>query len=134
VNEPSIAAAPKAGHPWHQAIALPPWPGAAEAFDGAIQALIDEFGAEEIWVFGSCAGGKPTRDSDLDLMVVRSARPDCPRPSWEALRVIRPHHKVFGIDLFVITPELWSQRRLRPNGVYLDVVRHGIRVYARRPQ
>jgi hypothetical protein len=133
VNEPSIAAAPKARHPWHQAIALPPWPGAAEAFDGAIQALIDEFGAEEIWVFGSwrrreahtrhrfgpdgCAigtAGLPA--TELGGVAGDSAPPQGVRH--------RP----------LITPELWSQRRLRPNGVYLDVVRHGIRVYARRPQ
>ena len=125
---------PAPAQTWHTEITLPPWPGAAEAFDAAIEALISDFGAEEIWVFGSCARGSPTRHSDVDLMIVRSARPDCLRPSWEALAAIRPHHGLFGIDLFVITPELWCQRRQRPNGVYVDVVRHGKLIYARQSQ
>lgn len=116
---------------WHERIALPPHPGAAKAFDAAIEALIQEFGAEEIWVFGSCARGQPTWHSDVDLMIVRQARPDCPRPSLEALQVIRPFH-IFPIDLFVIRPDLWAARRLKPQGVYLDIVRNGQRIYARQ--
>ena len=131
MNEGPVIAPANARTRWHESIALPPWPGAAEAFDAAVEALIVEFGAEEIWVFGSCARGQPARDSDVDLMIVRSARPACLRPSWEALATIRPHHGTFGIDLFVITPELWRQRRQQPNGVYLDVVRHGKLIYAR---
>ena len=117
---------------WHERIALPPHPGAAEALDAAGEALIHEFGAEEIWVFGSCARGQATRHSDVDLMIVRPPRPGCLRPSWEALEVVRPYHGIFGIELFVITPELWRKRQLRPNGVYLDILQQGKLIYARR--
>lgn len=116
---------------WHERIALPPHPGADEAFDAAIEALIHEFGAEEIWVFGSCARGCPTRHSDVDLMIVRSPRPGCLRPSWEALQSIRPFH-IFPMDLFVIEPGLWAERRKKPQGVYLDIVCNGKRIYARQ--
>jgi predicted nucleotidyltransferase len=122
-------AVPPAGQ-WHQQISLPPWPGAAAAFDAAIEVLISDFGAEEIWVFGSCAHRSPTEHSDVDLMVVRAQRPGCLRPSREALRVIRPFHR-FPLDLFVITPELWAARQRAPQGIYLDIVRNGKRVYAR---
>jgi len=130
MNNTAVIAPPRARPQWHEAITLPPWPGAAEAFDAAIEALIDEFGAEEIWVFGSCARGQTTRESDVDLMIVRSARPACPRPSWEALAVIGPFHRI-PMDLFVITPELWGRRRQKPQGVYLDIVRNGKQIYAR---
>ena len=134
MNDRLVIAQSRAPARWHEYIALPPRPGAAQAFDAIVQALIDNFGAQEIWVFGSCAYGHPTRDSDVDMMIVRSAQPGCLRPSWEALRVIRPYHGLMGIELFVITPELWRQRQQRPNGVYLDVVRHGRLIYARRPE
>ncbi|MBI4328165.1 MAG: nucleotidyltransferase domain-containing protein [Chloroflexi bacterium] len=131
MNDTAVIALSRARTRRHEGIALPPWPGAAEAFDAAIEALIGEFGAEEIWVFGSCARGTPTRDSDVDLMIVRSARPGCLRPSWEALAVIRPFHRI-PMDLFVITPELWGVRRQKPQGLYLDIVRNGKRIYARQ--
>ena len=127
---PTVSIA-KTATAWHERVALPPWPGAAQAFDAAIEALIRDFGAEEIWVFGSCARSHPNRHSDVDLMIVRSARTNCLRPSLEALRVIRPFH-IFPMDLFVIVPDLWAARRQKPQGVYLDIVRNGKRIYARQ--
>ncbi len=63
---------------------LPPVEGAAEAFDAAMGALIQEFQAKEIWLFGSCAEGTPDRHSDVDLLVVKDPDPAQKRPAAAA--------------------------------------------------
>ena len=117
---------------WHERVSLPPRPGAAEAFDAAIQALIDEFDAEEIWVYGSCARGSPSRDSDVDFLVVRPHRPDCPRPAVAARLCLGRLPHFLPADLIVLDPAQWSARRERPFGVYSDIVHSGIQIYARQ--
>ena len=58
--------------------------GLDDAIQNATTALADDFGASEIWLFGSYAVGTADEHSDIDLLVVRAERPDCPRPSVEA--------------------------------------------------
>lgn len=40
----------------------------------AVVVLTREFGATEVWLFGSAATGVATEHSDIDLLVVRPAR------------------------------------------------------------
>ncbi|MEK7674590.1 MAG: nucleotidyltransferase domain-containing protein [Verrucomicrobiota bacterium] len=116
---------------WHELIALPPHRDAAEAFDAAIEALIRDFGAEVIWVFGSCARGCPTRHSDVDFLIIRSPKPDCPRPATAARLCLARLPYFLPHDIIVLTPTEWEQRCRRPTGVYQEVATAGIRVYAR---
>ena len=41
-----------------------------------VQRLVQEFDPERVILFGSCARGKPTADSDVDLLVVMNYRGD----------------------------------------------------------
>jgi predicted nucleotidyltransferase len=91
----------------------------------AVEVLVREFGATEVWLFGSAARGTTTEESDIDLLVVRPARLDWPRPSVEARLCLSRGgiHRPF--DLLVLTPERWQEAQRRPVGVYEEVLQHG---------
>ena len=95
----------------------------------AVEVLAREFGACEVWVFGSAARGTTSEDSDIDLLVVRPARADSPRPSVEARLFLSRHGIRRPFDLLVLTPERWREAQQRPVGVYEEVLQHGRKLY-----
>jgi predicted nucleotidyltransferase len=103
----------------------------------AVEVLAREFGASEIWLLGSAARGATTEDSDIDLLVVRPARADSPRPSVEARLCLSRHGIHHRFDLLVLTPERWRQVQERPVGVYDlagpglagEALQHGLKLY-----
>ncbi len=99
--------------------------------DRAVAVLAGEFGADEVWLFGSCAAGEPDKDSDIDLLVVRPERSDSPRPSIEARLALSRNgiHRPF--DLLVLTPERWREAKARPAGVYAEVLQRGVKLHER---
>lgn len=71
------------------------------------RAVAREFWPHRIVLFGSYAYGKPTEDSDVDLLVVMPFDRKQGRKSLE----IRRHIPVgFPLDLIVRTPEFIAQR------------------------
>jgi predicted nucleotidyltransferase len=56
-----------------------------EQIDKIIQLIIDNYKPEKIILFGSHAYGEPTKDSDLDLLIVR----DSSLPRYKRAREIR---------------------------------------------
>ena len=97
--------------------------------DQAVEALARDFGASEVWLFGSSATGATDADSDIDLLIVRPARPDSPRPSVEARLCLSRHGIRRPFDLLVLTPERWREVRRHPVGVYEDVLKRGTKLY-----
>ena len=69
----------------------------------AVSRIIDNFNPEKIILFGSYAYGKPTEDSDIDLMVVM----DTDMKPYERALPIRKALKYLGMpkDIIVRTPQ-----------------------------
>ncbi|MSQ97100.1 MAG: nucleotidyltransferase domain-containing protein [Gemmataceae bacterium] len=70
------------------------------------RAIAEEFKPDKIILFGSHAYGTPTEDSDVDLLVVMSARD---RHSL-AVRILMRLAAPFPIDLIIRTPEQIKRR------------------------
>jgi predicted nucleotidyltransferase len=105
-----------------------------EVVQRTVDALAEDFGAQEIWLFGSMATGQSTEHSDIDLLVVRPARPGSLRPSVEARLCLFRRGICHPFDLLVLTPERWSQARQNPFGVYEEVLTRGVKLYERRSE
>ena len=75
----------------------------------AVRKIVSEFDPEKIILFGSYAYGKPTPDSDLDLMVVMETK-ERPHKRAVALRKIL---KNLGVpkDIIVKTPDEFERFR-----------------------
>lgn len=69
--------------------------------------IAKDFHPEQIILFGSHAYGKPTQDSDIDLLVVM---PFEGRHTEQAIRMLDKLNVLIPLDLIVRTPEQVKER------------------------
>ena len=95
-----------------------------------VRRLIEVYHPLEIYLFGSYAWGKPTEDSDLDLLVVvdTSTQKRYERPVAGLL-------SLFGLniskDLIVSTKEEFSKSANDKSSLYFKIKKQGKRLYAK---
>ena len=91
--------------------------------------IVEACDPEKIILFGSYASGKPTMDSDIDLLVIMQSRK---RPADRARAISALFlHRHFGMDILVRTPgEL--EKRLRMGDYFLrEITEKGKMLYER---
>ena len=83
--------------------------------------------AERIIIFGSAATGKMTRDSDIDLLVLKSA-PDNPRQ--ESVRVRRALGGLgYPFDIMVMATERFEESKGVIGGLAFPANKYGKVIY-----
>lgn len=83
--------------------------------------------AERIIIFGSAAAGKMTRDSDIDLLVLKSA-PDNPRR--ESVRVRRALSGLgYPFDIIVMATERFEESKGVIGGIAFPANKYGKVIY-----
>ena len=93
-----------------------------------VGAVARMFNPERVVLFGSHAEGHPTKDSDVDLLVVMAHKG---RDVEQAFEIRRAIPRTFPLDLVVRTPE-GIRRRLRQNDTFLTSIwRTGKTLYER---
>ena len=95
-----------------------------------VRKIVQEFNPERVILFGSYAYGKPTLDSDVDLLVVMKSDE---RPAARATRVIHALHgiKTFPMDVLVRTPEEVQHRLAIGDFFFNEIVSMGSVLYER---
>jgi predicted nucleotidyltransferase len=78
-----------------------------EQIRDVVRRIGEEFSPQRVILFGSYAYGKPTRDSDVDLLVITSFVGRSVEKSVEIQLKVRPP---FPVDLLVRTPEKIQER------------------------
>ena len=102
---------------------------AKEVINKAINRLVKTYHPLSIYLFGSYAWGKPTDDSDLDLLIVvdHSDQNDYDRP-------VAGHHALWGLgipkDLIVYTKKEFEREAQDVTTLCHKVYKDGIKVYA----
>ena len=87
------------------------------------------FASERVVLFGSYAEGRPTEDSDVDLLVVMEHKG---RDVEQAYAIRKTIPGTFPLDLVVRTPS-GLQRRLSENDTFLTTIwRSGKTLHERR--
>lgn len=91
-----------------------------------IQQIAEHFHPEKVILFGSYAYGKPTSDSDVDLLVVMKTDEN---PLHTASRIAASIDHPFPLDIAVVTPsEL--EASLKRKGVFAtEVITRGVVLY-----
>lgn len=90
-----------------------------------------EFNPERIVLFGSHARGKPTKDSDVDLLVVMNYRGDSVDKAVQMrLRIPRK----FPLDLILRKPSEIRRRLAINDSFILTIFEEGKVLYERRAQ
>jgi len=85
-----------------------------------------EFEPQQIILFGSYANGKPTPDSDVDMLVIMPFEGRPTEKSVEIRMKLMPH---FPLDLLVRTPENIEHRLYMGDFFMQDILREGIILY-----
>ena len=84
--------------------------------------IAEEFRPKRIILFGSYAYGRPTQDSDVDLLIVM---PYKGRPTDVSLKIRNRMHPGFPIDLFVYSPSELRRRIAQEDYFLIEVVEKG---------
>lgn len=94
----------------------------------AARRIAKEYNPEKIILFGSYAWGKPHKDSDVDLFIVKETDNirECAR---EIDGSIFP--RIFPIDLIVYTPEQVEKRKKIGDFFVKDILKKGRVLYAK---
>ncbi|MDD2922875.1 MAG: nucleotidyltransferase domain-containing protein [Anaerolineales bacterium] len=80
------------------------FPPVAKTLPLAIERIVENLKPEKIILFGSYAYGKPTRDSDVDLLVIMKTRKKRQVEQYMAVsELLQPRQ--FPVDIIVKTPK-----------------------------
>jgi len=97
--------------------------------NAVVRKIVGEFDPEQVILFGSYAYGKPTIDSDVDLLVVLESKEHRAR---RALKILRRLLDVpFPIDLLVRTPQEIHNRLSKEDYFMREIFKQGRVLYAR---
>ncbi|MBI3599860.1 MAG: nucleotidyltransferase domain-containing protein [Nitrospinae bacterium] len=88
------------------------------------------FQPEKIIVFGSFAWGNPTRDSDLDLFIIKDTKEKPRKRALEVRRIISEENAFVGIDILVYTPEEFRKRMEMGDSFLSKIMKKGKVMYA----
>jgi uncharacterized protein len=90
------------------------------------QAIVDKFQPEKVILFGSYAYGKPTQDSDVDILVILNFEGRAIHKAIEIRQAVDYH---FPLDLLARTPENIQQRLAMGDFFIRDIMEKGRVLY-----
>jgi predicted nucleotidyltransferase len=97
-----------------------------DELDTVVHEIVARFRPHKIILFGSYAYGTPTKDSDLDLLVIL----DTPLNETEqAVRICQAIHYDFGLDLIVRTPQTLNKRLAMGDPFLREITERGRVLY-----
>jgi predicted nucleotidyltransferase len=95
-----------------------------------VDRIVEELHAEKVILFGSYAYGKPTIDSDVDLLIVMESDERPAKRAYRAYKAI--WGKTFPMDILVRTPTELAHRLEIDDYFMQEVVERGQVLYERR--
>ena len=95
-----------------------------------VRRIADEYRPLKVILFGSHVWGKPTDDSDIDLLIVKeTAERFIER--WVTVRaLIADHERRVPVEPIVLTPEELERRLARGDQFFRRILAQGRLVYA----
>lgn len=91
--------------------------------------LVENYGPEKIYLFGSYAYGTPTKDSDIDILVIKES--STPRPVRHSEAGKYFYRIGVPLDMLVFTPDEVEVEKKRSHSFIHDVLRKGKVLYER---
>ncbi len=101
----------------------------SEALPAVVQRLIAALQPEKIILFGSYAYGKPTTDSDVDLLVILETVASSTERYLAVSRLLYP--RPFPVDILVRTPREIKQALRKGDFFIQEIVSQGRVLYER---
>jgi predicted nucleotidyltransferase len=101
--------------------------------ESMVEAIVQEVNPQRVYLFGSCARGTRTPDSDVDFLVVEDEAFGCDRSRWSELRRIRKALRPFRVpkDILVYSREEFDKWQSSANHIIANAIREGRLLYER---
>ena len=96
-----------------------------------LRILLEQFRPEQVILFGSYAYGLPSRDSDVDLLIVKKLDQSPVREAAQILKAWRPVRwggDSIPFELLIETPAHHEERAKKLGSFYAEVIRSGLRL------
>lgn len=97
-----------------------------------LKVLVEQVHPEQVILFGSYAYGEPTRNSDVDLLVIAENGGESPLKQRVRIRQawwdMPRSEALLPFDLLVVSPERHRERLAAAAGFYDIIVRRGLRL------
>jgi len=87
--------------------------------------LKQDYRAQKVWLYGSCARGSADEDSDLDLLIVADTSESFFQRMATVRRMLRQEGRGFPISPIVLTPAELEERLQRGDQFIGDIVANG---------
>ncbi len=97
-----------------------------QSINAFVEKVAAQFHPERVVLFGSYAYGKPTPDSDVDLLVVMSHEGS---PAMQAAKIRKRIRAGFPMDLVVRSPEEIEKRLSMDDFFVRDIMERGQPLY-----
>lgn len=101
-----------------------------------VQAMVNrleqDYHPSQVILFGSYAYGRPHRDSDLDVLIVKRTPQPFYRRLFEVRRLVSPILKGHPFEPIVLTPRELQRRLAKGDQFIQTILRKGKRVYGAR--
>ncbi|TXT24858.1 MAG: hypothetical protein FD131_4811 [Rhodocyclaceae bacterium] len=94
--------------------------------------LRDTYQPSQVFLFGSYAQGRQTRDSDLDLLIIKDTAKPFFKRLFEVRTLVSPLVRRQPFDPIVLTPKELNKRLARGDQFLQGIVRKGKLVYGKR--
>ena len=106
------------------------FPPVAKTLPPAIKRLVSKLKPEKIILFGSYAYGKPTPDSDVDLLIVMKTKAKTIDRYVVVSNILYPRE--FPVDIIVKTPkEIKDEEKKKGNFFLREIITKGKVLYER---
>jgi len=100
-----------------------------ETLNEMVNRLVKAFNPERVILFGSYAYGKPTPDSDVDLLIIMESKLSPLERYIAVSKVLTP--RVFPMDIIVRTPQEIEQRLRMGDFFIKEILERGKVLYER---
>ncbi len=98
--------------------------------DKIVSRLVDAYGPEKVFLFGSYAYGEPHADSDLDILIIKKTSDRFIDRLINVRRIVSDPERSIPFDPIVLTPDEVAERLAIGDQFIEEIVKKGEVLYA----
>ncbi|MDP2642463.1 MAG: nucleotidyltransferase domain-containing protein [Candidatus Peregrinibacteria bacterium] len=92
------------------------------------QRIVENYDPEKIILFGSYAWGKPNKDSDFDILIIKNGKKNFLNEQQKVRRIVDGE---IALDILIATPVEVQNRLKMGDFFFRDIINKGKYVYAK---
>ena len=102
--------------------------GYKEAINEIVETLKAKYKPEKIILFGSCVWGRITRDSDIDMLIIKNTNKSYPQRWLEVCHLTRDLKRTIPFEPYILTHKE-MRREMNRNLFLQEILRKGKILY-----